>query len=69
MTAPSSLTAPLTSPLTFHWFLPTYGDSRHIVGGGHGTAVGVAGGDRPADLEYLGQIARTAEQLEQRLSR
>ena len=24
--------------LTFHWFLPTYGDSRHVVGGGHGTA-------------------------------
>ena len=23
--------------LTFHWFLPTNGDSRHVVGGGHGT--------------------------------
>jgi alkanesulfonate monooxygenase len=50
-------------PLTFHWFLPTYGDSRRVVGGGHGTPIGVAGGDRPADLEYLGQIARSAEQL------
>jgi alkanesulfonate monooxygenase len=49
--------------LTFHWFLPTYGDSRHVVGGGHGTPIGVAGGDRPADLDYLGQIARSAEQL------
>ena len=51
------------SPLTFHWFLPTTGDSRHIVGGGHGSTPGAAGGDRPASVEYLGQIARTAEQL------
>ncbi|MFD0599196.1 LLM class flavin-dependent oxidoreductase [Catellatospora coxensis] len=49
--------------LTFHWFLPTYGDSRFIVGGGHGLPAGVAGGARPATLAYLGQIARTAEQL------
>ncbi|GAA1622193.1 LLM class flavin-dependent oxidoreductase [Catellatospora bangladeshensis] len=49
--------------LTFHWFLPTYGDSRFIVGGGHGVPTGVAGGARPATLAYLGQIARTAEQL------
>jgi alkanesulfonate monooxygenase len=49
--------------LTFHWFLPTYGDSRYIVGGGHGLPAGVAGGARPATLGYLGQIARSAEQL------
>ncbi|MCB5906332.1 LLM class flavin-dependent oxidoreductase [Streptomyces pinistramenti] len=49
--------------LTFHWFLPTNGDSRHIVGGGHGVPTGSAGGDRPASLAYLGQVARTAEQL------
>ncbi|MEW1700588.1 LLM class flavin-dependent oxidoreductase [Streptomyces sp. NPDC093249] len=49
--------------LTFHWFLPTYGDSRHVVGGGHGLAAGSAGGDRPATLGYLTQIARAAEQL------
>ncbi len=49
--------------LTFHWFLPTYGDSRFIVGGGHGLPAGVAGGARPATLAYLGQIARSAEQL------
>ncbi|KAB1142142.1 LLM class flavin-dependent oxidoreductase [Micromonospora sp. AMSO12t] len=49
--------------LTFHWFLPTYGDSRDIVGGGHGVPVGTAGGARPATVAYLGQIARTAEQL------
>jgi alkanesulfonate monooxygenase len=51
------------SGITFHWFLPTTGDSRHIVGGGHGSVPGTAGGDRPATVEYLGQIARTAEQL------
>ncbi|MEV6521361.1 LLM class flavin-dependent oxidoreductase [Longispora sp. NPDC051575] len=49
--------------LAFHWFLPTYGDSRFIVGGGHGLPAGVAGGARPATLAYLGQVARTAEQL------
>ncbi|RLK22535.1 alkanesulfonate monooxygenase [Micromonospora sp. M71_S20] len=49
--------------LTFHWFLPTYGDSRDIVGGGHGVPIGTAGGARPATVAYLGQIARTAEQL------
>ncbi|AVT35508.1 LLM class flavin-dependent oxidoreductase [Plantactinospora sp. BB1] len=49
--------------LTFHWFLPTYGDSRDIVGGGHGLPAGTAGGARPATVAYLGQIARTAEQL------
>jgi len=49
--------------LTFHWFLPTYGDSRFIVGGGHGVPAGSAGGARPATLAYLGQIARSAEQL------
>lgn len=49
--------------LTFHWFLPTYGDSRFIVGGGHGIPAGVAGGARPATISYLGQIARSAEQL------
>lgn len=50
-------------PLTFHWFLPTYGDSREIVGGGHGVPIGTAGGARPASVAYLGQIARSAEQL------
>jgi alkanesulfonate monooxygenase len=49
--------------LTCHWFLPTYGDSRNIVGGGHGTTITEAGGDRPATLAYLGQIAQAAEQL------
>ena len=49
--------------MDFHWFLPTNGDSRDIVGGGHGTPVGSAGGVRPLTIGYLGQIARSAEQL------
>lgn len=51
------------SDLTFHWFLPTNGgDGRNIVGGGHGAAI-EAGGQRPISVDYLGQIARSAEQL------
>ncbi len=50
------------SELKFHWFLPTNGgDGRHVVGGGHGADVGPSG--RPASVPYLGQIARSAEQL------
>ncbi len=49
--------------MDFHWFLPTNGDSRDIVGGGHGVPTGAAGGVRPATVGYLGQIARSAEQL------
>jgi alkanesulfonate monooxygenase len=49
--------------LSFHWFLPTYGDSRYIVGGGHGLPAGSAAGDRPATRGYLGQVARAAEEL------
>jgi len=29
--------------LSFHWFLPTNGDGRDIVGGGHGVSSGTAG--------------------------
>jgi alkanesulfonate monooxygenase len=49
--------------MDFHWFLPTNGDSREIVGGGHGVPAGAAGGARPPSVGYLGQIARSAEQL------
>jgi alkanesulfonate monooxygenase len=49
--------------MDFHWFLPTNGDSRDIVGGGHGVATGAAGGVRQPTVSYLGQIARSAEQL------
>ncbi|MEV7428036.1 MULTISPECIES: LLM class flavin-dependent oxidoreductase [unclassified Nocardioides] len=48
--------------LKFHWFLPTNGgDGRQVVGGGHGVSAGASG--RPATVPYLGQIARSAEQL------
>ncbi|HWG03059.1 MAG TPA: LLM class flavin-dependent oxidoreductase [Trebonia sp.] len=49
--------------LRFHWFLPTNGDGRDIVGGGHGVTTGAAGAIRPPTISYLGQIARGAEQL------
>ncbi|WP_424534650.1 LLM class flavin-dependent oxidoreductase [Sphaerisporangium viridialbum] len=53
--------------LRFHWFLPTSGDSRAIVGGGHGLQRGhgrpTASAFRPPTIDYLGQIARSAEQL------
>ncbi|HTX97760.1 MAG TPA: LLM class flavin-dependent oxidoreductase [Mycobacterium sp.] len=44
--------------LAFHWFLPTYGDSRNLVAGGHGTPMS---GDRPATLRYLRQICAANE--------
>src|SRR4051794_14561908 len=54
--------------LTFDWFLPTSGDGRTIYGRGHSLPLAQAQarpipGDRPPDLEYLGQVARAAERL------
>ncbi|MEW2118154.1 LLM class flavin-dependent oxidoreductase [Streptomyces sp. NPDC005474] len=49
--------------LTFHWFLPTNGDSRDVVGGGHGTPATAFGRNRPPTVAYLSQIARAAEDL------
>ena len=58
--------------IDLHWFLPTTGDSRALVGGGHSvpTDVGREGGGldtagrfREPDLKYLIQVARTAEEL------
>lgn len=55
-------------PIVPHWFLPTNGDSRADLS--LGNAVGVAGSrvtesgvERAPDIGYIGQIARTAEQL------
>jgi alkanesulfonate monooxygenase len=47
-----------------HWYLPTNGDSRDIVGSGDKTdnAQGVTS-LRPPTIDYLGQVARSAEQL------
>lgn len=47
--------------IDLHWFLPTYGDSRLIVGGGHGTPAGAAHSDRDASIDYLASIVRAAE--------
>lgn len=53
--------------MKFHWFLPTAGDSRVLTGGGHGLKRGHGRAEsaafRPPDIEYLAQIARSAEQL------
>jgi alkanesulfonate monooxygenase len=64
--------------LVFHWFLPTSGDGRGIFGGGHSIPlIGDAADSeakaardararavtRAPDIDYLGQIARSAEQL------
>lgn len=54
--------------LTFDWFLPTSGDGRTIYGRGHSLPIAQAQalpipGDRPPDIEYLGQVAGAAEQL------
>lgn len=43
-----------SSPPTFFWFLPTFGDGRYL-----GSAVG----GRPTDLAYLKQIAIAADSL------
>ena len=54
--------------VVLHWFLPTNGDSRTDLS--LGNAVGAAGSraaedgtERAPDIAYLGQIARSAEQL------
>ncbi|QGF24761.1 LLM class flavin-dependent oxidoreductase [Raineyella fluvialis] len=49
--------------LDVNWFLPTYGDSRGIVGGGHGQPARTASKDRPATLSYLSRIATAADDL------
>jgi len=49
-----------------HWYLPTNGDSRDIVGSGDGSQKSlsaVADNFRSPSIDYLGQIARSAEQL------
>jgi alkanesulfonate monooxygenase len=47
--------------IQLHRFRPTYGDSRLIVGGGHGLPAGVAHSDRDASIDYLASIVRAAE--------
>ena len=60
--------------LTFHWFLPTSGDGRAIIGRGHSVPLGSDGHPvphaadgaaataiRPPDIDYLAQVAQAAE--------
>ncbi len=52
--------------IRLHWYLPTNGDSREIVGSGDDShfAIGpTASRIRPPTIAYLGEIARTAELL------
>ena len=52
------------SGLTLHWFLPTSGDSRGILG--HFLGAGNTDSARPVrppDLDYLTQVARAAEHV------
>ncbi|HET8958836.1 LLM class flavin-dependent oxidoreductase [Nocardioides sp.] len=57
--------------LTLHWFLPTAGDSRSLVGAGQGvphevrSGLGetITTGFRAPSIDYLAEVARTAEQL------
>jgi alkanesulfonate monooxygenase len=57
--------------LRLHWFLPTSGDSRSLVGAGQGVPGEVRGGlsqtlshgFREPSIDYLADVARTAENL------
>jgi alkanesulfonate monooxygenase len=49
--------------ITLHWFLPTSGDGRTIVERFHANRSLGSPAQRPADIDYLAQIARAAEQL------
>jgi alkanesulfonate monooxygenase len=55
--------------VVLHWFLPTNGDSRtdlslgNAVGAAGSRVTGDGGTERAPDVGYIGQIARSAEQL------
>jgi len=57
--------------LKLHWFLPTSGDARSLIGAGQGTPGStrgglrdtVSGGFREPTIDYLADVARTAEKL------
>ena len=49
--------------LDLHCFLPINGDSRQLVGGGHGVGTGSAAPLRQASSDYLARIAQAAEQV------
>ena len=48
----------------FHWFLPTSGDGREVIGALQSSGLlGTASAHRPPTLHYLTQVAQAAEQL------
>lgn len=49
--------------MRFHWFLPTNGDGRHVANVVSGAGVARGAFTRPANVPYLAQIARAAEQV------
>src|ERR1700691_4922782 len=54
--------------VVLHWFLPTNGDARTDLSlgnavGGAGSRAAEGGTERVPDIGYMGQIARSAEQL------
>ena len=59
----------MSSSIRMHWFLPTSGDSRSLVGAGQGVPQGVRSGHRETGhegfraptIDYLADVARTAE--------
>ncbi|GEA84308.1 alkanesulfonate monooxygenase [Cellulomonas gelida] len=63
--APASPASASRPPLSgVHWFLPTSGDARGILGGFHAKdSRGHAAGYRAPSLEYLTQVAQAADSL------
>jgi alkanesulfonate monooxygenase len=54
----------MTAPARFHWFLPTAGDGRSIVGASHASSQrSEPEGYRPPSRRYLAEIARAADRL------
>ncbi|MDA2890551.1 LLM class flavin-dependent oxidoreductase [Mycolicibacterium sp. BiH015] len=52
------------SSARFHWFLPTAGDSRHIVAASHASSQrAVPDGYRAPTRRYLAEVARAADRL------
>ncbi|GAB25791.1 alkanesulfonate monooxygenase [Gordonia polyisoprenivorans NBRC 16320 = JCM 10675] len=58
------MTAEAQREAHFHWFLPTSGDGREVIGGLQSAGIlGTASAIRPPDLDYLALVAKTAERL------
>lgn len=59
-----AMTAEAQREAHFHWFLPTSGDGREVIGGLQSAGIlGTASAIRPPDLDYLALVAKTAERL------